>query len=103
MTRSPEIRRERRLPSRMDAIVFCGKTTLLRIRRAGVDLVGRRVRRHTEDSRLSNEAIIAISKTPLWTETDPRERFLVAGKIHNLRLAIDRLNKLEIQARMTFS
>ena len=49
------------------------------------------------------DAVIAESATPLWTETEPEERFLVAGKIHNLRLAIRAINGIEIQARETFS
>lgn len=47
--------------------------------------------------------VIAESKTPLWTETEPEERFLVAGKIHNLRLAVRNIDGLEIPAGEVFS
>ncbi|MBK9154039.1 MAG: VanW family protein [Chloracidobacterium sp.] len=52
---------------------------------------------------MSSHAVIATSRTPLWTEIEPEERFLVAGKIHNLRLAARQLDGLEIPAGQVFS
>jgi vancomycin resistance protein YoaR len=59
--------------------------------------------RHSIDNTLTNKRIIAESRTPLWTEHEDSERILVAGKIHNLRLAIRRLNGVEVPAHGVFS
>ncbi len=48
-------------------------------------------------------SVIAESKTPLWTESEPEEQFLLAGKVHNLRIVVKRLNGLEIPAGEIFS
>ena len=42
-------------------------------------------------------------KPALWTETEPEERFLLAGKIQNLRLVVSKLDGLEIPAGEIFS
>lgn len=103
MTANTEIQVERKIPSRVDTTVFRGKTALLQIKRGLDDLISKRVVRHGKRSKLSDEMVIATSKTPLWTETEPEERFLVAGKIHNLRLAIRQLDGVEIPANEVFS
>ena len=63
----------------------------------------RGVARHGKARRSPRPPAIAESITPLWTETDARGRFLVAGKIHNLRLAAARLDGVEIPAGEIFS
>ncbi len=103
MTANTEIQVERKIPSRVDSIIFRGKTALLQIKRGLEDLISKRVKRHAKRSDLSGEAAIATSKTPLWTEIEPEERFLVAGKIHNLRLAIRQLDGIEVPANEIFS
>jgi VanW like protein len=103
MTANPEISIERRIPTRKDALIFRGKTALLQMKRAVDDRTGKRVERHKNGSSLSAEQVIATSKTPLWTESEPEERFLLAGKIHNLRLAVRRLDGLEVPAGAVFS
>ena len=55
------------------------------------------------NERTADEAIIAECTTRLWTDHDDSERYLLAGKIHNLRLALRRLNGVEIPAGKTFS
>jgi len=62
-----------------------------------------RVVRHQKNMTLISAEVISSSRTPLWTEIEPEERFLVAGKIHNLRLAVRRLDGLEVPAGQTFS
>ncbi|MBK9155475.1 MAG: VanW family protein [Chloracidobacterium sp.] len=94
---------DRTSPTRIGSLVFRGKTALLQLRRAGSDAFDKRVSRHSKRSGLSSDAVIATSRTPLWTEIEPEERFLVAGKIHNLRLAARRLDGLEIPAGQVFS
>jgi glycosyltransferase involved in cell wall biosynthesis len=103
MTANPELITERKIPTYADAVAFRFKTTLLQIRRSLVDLRGRNVSRHSFGDKLANSPAIATSRTKLWTEIDARERFLVAGKIHNLRLAIAKLDGIEIPAGATFS
>ncbi len=103
MTAVPEIPIGRRLPTRLESVVFRGKTFLLQLRRAFVDRFAKRVSRHRRGLNLVAGEVISSSKTPLWTEIEPEERFLVAGKIHNLRLAVKHLDGLEIPAGQTFS
>lgn len=61
------------------------------------------VARHAKGSNLVREPVLATSKTPLWTETEPEERFLVAGKIQNLRTALKMLDGVEVPANEIFS
>lgn len=103
MTANPDTPKMQKIPTRKDATIFRGKTALLQLKRSIEDLSGKRVKRHVKSSSLSDKPVIAVSRTPLWTETEPEERFLLAGKIHNLRLAIRRLEGLEIPAGETFS
>jgi hypothetical protein len=103
MTANPQLPIERKIPTRAESIVFRAKTLLLQLRRACTDRFTSKVRRHGPGLSLSNASVVATSRTPLWTENDARERFLVAGKIHNLRIAIKKLDGLEIPAGETFS
>jgi len=99
----PEIANERISPSLAGAIVFRWKTALFQMKRATTDLFNSRIKKHRKQSKLRTAPIIAASKTKLWTEVAPAERYLVAGKIHNLRLAVAKLEGLEIPAGNTFS
>lgn len=103
MTANPELISERKIPTYADAVTFRLKTALLQLRRSIVDRRDRNVIRHPLGDNLVDRPVIAASRTKLWTENEPQERFLVAGKIHNLRLAIDKLNGLEIPSGATFS
>jgi hypothetical protein len=93
----------RAVPTRLEAAVFRAKTLMLQIRRFGTDLTIGRVSRAERSDRFGAAPVISRSTTPLWTETEPEERFLVAGKIHNLRLAVRRLDGLEVPAGEVFS
>ncbi|HQU93133.1 MAG TPA: VanW family protein [Pyrinomonadaceae bacterium] len=103
MSGNPSIQIERRIPTRREAVIFRFKTALLQARRLLQDHSSSRVRRFPLSSGLSDAPIIASSVTTLWTETDPPERFLVAGKIQNLRIALSHLNGIEIPAGEIFS
>ena len=103
MTATPEIAVRPKLPTRKDAIIFRGKTALLQLGRFVVDGVDRKVKRHPKTSNLKDKAVIATSRSPLWTESEPEERFLVAGKIHNLRLAVKKLDGVVVPASEIFS
>jgi hypothetical protein len=52
---------------------------------------------------LAGARVIAESTSRLWTESNDSEGHLLAGKIHNLRLAIRRLNGVEVPADGLFS
>ncbi len=93
----------RAVPTRFEAAVFRGKTLLLQTRRIFTDLLDPEVKRASLSDRLAGKPVISRSTTPLWTEIEPEERFLVAGKIHNLRLAVRRLDGLEVAAGEVFS
>lgn len=93
----------RAVPTRFQAIVFRGKTFLLQLKRAASDRINSRVRKGRRKDELSALPVISQSRTPLWTEIEPEERFLVAGKIHNLRLALKQLDGVEFPAGETFS
>lgn len=94
---------ENNMPTRAEAIIFRAKSLLLQIRRSVSDKFGLRVRRFSKSDSHGDRPVIAESRTMLWTETDPRERFLVAGKIQNLRVATASLDGVEVPAGEVFS
>jgi len=73
------------------------------MRRMFRDNTSDRVRRFPPTGDLCRLPVIASSVTPLWTEIEPQERFLVAGKIQNLRIALSHLNGVEIPTGEIFS
>lgn len=100
---NPAVISGRKVPTRFEAALFRGKTLLLQLKRAIRDLTDNRSVEGKRTNDLATKPAISQSKTPLWTETEPEERFLVAGKIHNLRLAIRKLDGVEVGANQTFS
>lgn len=76
---------------------------LLQMRRGVSNLSGKKIRRFSFAETLRDEKTVGESKTPLWTESEPEERFLLAGKIQNLRMAVKNLHGLEIPANEVFS
>lgn len=99
----PPERTDRAVPTRYQAAVFRAKTLLLQLRRAVADVTSGSVGRAERSNLLKDMPIISKSSTPLWTKIEPEEKFLVAGKIQNLRLAARRLNGLEFKGGQTFS
>ncbi len=93
----------RQIPTRREAFIFRFKSSLLKIRRRFKDARGDKVRKHEPGAALIGWPVIAESKTLLWTETGLEERFLVAGKIQNLRLAVSEIDSVEIPAGEVFS
>jgi hypothetical protein len=92
-----------KIHTRQEALVFRGKAFLLQLKRGAENFLSSDIRRLPKGSELLNQPIIAESKTALWTEKDRAEMPLMAGKIHNLRLAIAKLNGVEISPQQTFS
>lgn len=85
------------------AAIFRAKASLLQLKRGFTNRSGGAIRRFSFAEDSLNQTIVSASKTPLWTESAPEEQFLLAGKIHNLRLAAKKINGLEIPANETFS
>lgn len=90
-------------PTRSQALIFRGKATLLQTQRSLENLFDFNLKRFSPSGELSNQPVVAESKTPLWTESAAAEQFLLAGKVHNLRLAVKNINNLEIPANAVFS
>ncbi len=103
MQKTSTIKIEKRTHTRAQALIFNLKAFLLQLKRGAENLLNSEVKRFQRAESLTNHPAIAESKTPLWTESEPQEQFLLAGKVHNLRLAVQRLNGLEIPANQTFS
>ena len=83
-------------PRHRDAAIFRSKATLLQVKRAFRDAFEENLDRWPIADSLSHQPILAESRTPLWTAEKDSEVPFVAGKIHNLRLAIQRLNGVEV-------
>lgn len=94
---------EQTLPTRFDAAVFRLKTAILQTKRSFHDVLDSSIKKASIDKQLIHQPVIAESISELWTETEPEERFLIAGKIQNLRIAVRSLNGLEIAAGDVFS
>lgn len=90
-------------PSLRDALVFRAKATLLQMNRAARDTLGGACARHHFGDALAGEAVAGRSETRLWTAAGYAERHLLAGKVHNLRLAIRGVNGVEVPAGAVFS
>lgn len=103
MQNSAVLKPEKRTHTRLQALVFRAKAFLLQLKRGAENLFNSEIKRFPKTENLTNQPHIAESKTPLWTESEPAEQFLLAGKVHNLRLAVERFNSLEIPANQTFS
>lgn len=89
--------------NRRQAVIFRGKASLLQLKRGVENLFDSKIKCQTFGEKLKTAPVVAESKTPLWTESVAEEQFLLAGKTHNLRLAVKRLNNLEIPAGEIFS
>ena len=85
------------------ALVFRSKATVLQIRRAVHEFTRNNVKQASFGDRLIGHPIIAESRTPLRMTDDEVENLFASGKIHNLRLAIRKLNGVELGAGEVFS
>jgi hypothetical protein len=91
------------LPTRLDAMAFRVKAGLFRLDRARRNLLDADVVRFDAGAELAGAPVVAESRTKLWTESNDSERALLVGKIHNLRIALRRIDGVEIPANRTFS
>jgi hypothetical protein len=90
------------IPTLRRRALFSAKAAVLRVRRVLVD-ARQRPQRHRCGSTLADAPVVARSQSELWSAHDPAERALVAGKIQNLRIALRRIDGIEIPAGALFS
>ena len=94
-----------RIPSRLDMMVFEAKAMAFRLRRLGLALVADRgLARHRPGAALRDAPVLARIASPLWNPlSGVKDRALTAGKIQNLRMAVRRLDGIEVPAGAVFS
>ncbi|MGH8060526.1 MAG: VanW family protein [Pseudoxanthomonas sp.] len=89
------------VPTRWQSVLFEMKAWAFRASRWYEDGLGRPAR-HVAGASLNNARLLAESTSPLWPD-DEAAWDLVAGKIHNLRLAARRLDGIVVPAGEVFS
>lgn len=90
-------------PTRWGEWNFFLRAWVLRLLRGARDLLpAHRAPRHVADARLADAPILASFEASLWPAIADQDA-LVAGKIHNLRLALKRFDGLVIPAGAVFS
>jgi hypothetical protein len=92
----------RRRPTRLSTLVFHAKATALRARRRLRDLTAG-VPRHRRSDIAAYPAIMVESRTPLWSDDRPEERWYQLGKVENLRRAARSLDGVAVPAGAIFS
>lgn len=90
-------------PTITGAIIFRAKAALLQLRRAFRNRFIEKAERFAKGETLTDERIIAESRTPVWKHAEGAEWQLEAGKIHNLRIALRNINGLEVPSGGVFS
>jgi len=90
------------IPTRWSGLVFEGKAWGLRLARAMREQWSGPAPQHVPGRLLDEAPVLAAFEGALWPK-DEADLGLVAGKIHNLRLAIVHLHGLEIPAGAVFS
>jgi VanW like protein/Glycosyl transferases group 1 len=84
-------------------LIFQVKVILLQLRRGGVCLWHRSAQKYPKAPASEHQSIIARSVTPLWNTQDDLENVLTAGKIQNLRVALQQIDGIEIPKNGVFS
>jgi hypothetical protein len=95
--------REPAPPTFKGALAFRAKATALQMKKAARNALEQRVVRFPAGDKLSGASLIAASTSRLWTDDNDSEGNLLAGKIHNLRLAARQLDGVEVPAGGLFS
>lgn len=93
----------RQKPTPASEIIFRIKSSILQTGRMFQNIFSGDIQQYSKGELLRNETVIAESKSKLWSNNQSSEIRLEAGKVHNLRMAIRRLNGVEIPAGRVFS
>jgi len=99
---STDLRESNSQPTLVGALSFRIKTALLQSKRLTQNLFSRQPH-HRKGEALADKNLIAESRSKLWSHTAGAEKRLEAGKVHNLRIALRRLNGIEVPANEVFS
>jgi hypothetical protein len=86
-----KVAREPADPTRLQAAVYWAKLQANRARRAAKNWRGPVPHLHPGNP-ADFPVLLAESRTPLWGETDPREKRLQLGKVQNLRMAVRQID-----------
>ena len=89
------------LPTRVGALSFWLRSRGLILLRAVRNLGDRSRRRWPRRDALADAVVLAESRTPLWRDDRDDEFALVAGKVHNLRVAIRAFDGVVVPAGAT--
>jgi hypothetical protein len=89
--------------SHREAFIFYLKVRGLQTRRMLDNAKSGAQRLATQTMCVEYANVLAESITPLWTEASPEERYLVAGKVQNLRVAIRAIHGIIVPAGEVFS
>jgi hypothetical protein len=98
-----EVSAPRPLPSIPDAIFFRIKTSLFQLQRTLKNYFVDQPHQYPKSNSLLEKPVLASLSTPLWTQGNQAEMQLTAGKIENLRIAVRRMNGVEVAAGEVFS
>ena len=91
------------VPRRRDALGFWLRTRLLSARRLLRDALRGDLRRWPVGTSWADTPVLAQVRSPLWTDGRPEEFVLVAGKVHNLRIAARAFHAVEVPAGAVLS
>jgi len=86
------------IPSRRTQAWFWLRSRGLMARQACRNVLDVDLRRWRPDRRMRDAPVLAQIRTPLWTDGRAEEFVLVAGKVHNLRMAAGAFHGAEIPA-----
>mgnify|MGYP002078291350 CR=1 FL=1 len=87
----------------ISSVVFQFKTYVFITKRFVINLL-HPIQKFSNDQKDLNLPIIASSESDLWNISDNEKNWLLtAGKVENLRVAVKRLNGIEVPANQTFS
>lgn len=87
-----------KIPTRVDAVWFWLRVWGLVLLRGLRNLRTAGLRRHSRSPRLARAPVVAESRTPLWDDGRTDEFVLLAGKVHNLRLAAKAFDQVHVPA-----
>ena len=89
------------LPTRVDMLSFWLRSRVHILLRAASNLGDHSHRRWRRRDALAAAAVVAESRTPLWDDGRDDEFTLVAGKVHNLRVAVRAFDGVVVPAGAT--
>jgi glycosyltransferase involved in cell wall biosynthesis len=93
----------KRLPTRLDAVIFAAKASVHRLLRSCRDLLDFELRRWPAVARPQHYSVAGKSSSLLRMSEAQDQRQLILGKIENLRVAVRSIHGIEVPANGVFS